>query len=439
MNLRPYLFLVSLFLVFNACKKQDGNVFLSNEGTQGFDGYSYTDTFRLLTCTVREDSLKSDSLSHNLLGIISDPVFGKYSASSFFQFKLPQLNKVISTEQLDSAVLYIQFTSKTAYYGDLASQMAFSVHELSESMTASVTHSDKTYQYNAASAGNFTGKFNPSDSMVIRNLGKTVKGAPGMSVKLSAALAQKLFDASASNLSSQENFLTYFKGLALVPAADPLSGTGVIAAINMQGSSSFIRVFYNDTLQSDFKVFDNARRFTHYNIGNQGNGINMQKSAGTKASFDTTYVQAMSGAKTRIKIPYLFGLARNNGKKISVGKAEIIIRPLAGTYASPFALPTRLLLLQPNADNNLNAGIIDLLEPFYGGNYNAVSNEYRFNVTRHIQSLFSDYQNKGIDNNRGFFLITPSDFPIAPSRMVADMRKGIPGSGIEFKLIYTEL
>jgi hypothetical protein len=147
----------------------------------------------------------------------------------------------------------------------------------------------------------------------------------------------------------------------------------------------------------------------------------------------------MTGAKLFIKIPYLFGIIKNKAKKISVGKAEIFIRPVSGTYNSPFSLPARLLLLQPNPDNNLNAGIIDLAEPFYGGSYNSVNNEYKFNITRHIQSLFSDYQLRGINNNRGLFLITPSDYPIAPSRMQVDTRKGIAKAGIEFKLIFTEL
>ncbi len=172
-------------------------------------------------------------------------------------------------------------------------------------------------------------------------------------------------------------------------------------------------------------------------MSNQGPDITKQKSS--KASFDTTYAQAMGGAKTWIRFPNLFGLVPKNGKKISVGKAELIIRPVAGTYPAAFPLPKRMLVLQPDAITNLNAGIIDLLEPFYGGTYDAAKNEYRFNVTRHVQSLFTDYQIKGVNNNRGLFLSIPTDYPVTPSRIVLDMRKGLKDAGIEFKLIYTEL
>ena len=80
--------ILSLLLIA-ACKKESDNVFFDSDGALGFDGYLYTNQLDLLTRTVREDSLKSDSLSHNLIGLINDPNFGTYKASSFFQFPSP--------------------------------------------------------------------------------------------------------------------------------------------------------------------------------------------------------------------------------------------------------------------------------------------------------------------------------------------------------------
>ena len=165
----------------------------------------------------------------------------------------------------------------------------------------------------------------------------------------------------------------------------------------------------------------------------------MQKSASSSSDFDTSYVQAMTGAKTHIQFPNLFSIIKNTSKKIAIGKAELIIRPLAGTYASPFSLPSRLLIVQPDLDNGLNAPILDNFEAFYGGKYDAVKNEYKFYITRHMQSLFTDYQVNGKNTNKGLYLIVPSDLPIAPSRMVIDSRKRVVDQGIQLKLIYTEL
>ncbi len=146
----------------------------------------------------------------------------------------------------------------------------------------------------------------------------------------------------------------------------------------------------------------------------------------------------MTGSKTHIRIPTLFNIAKN-GKTLSIAKAEIIVRPVAGSYNVTYPLPSRLLLLQPSQTNNLNNGVLDLAEPFYGGNLNSITTEYKFNITRHIQNLFIDYQRKGVDNNRGLFLIVPTDYPVAPSRIMLDTRKKIANAGIEFRLYYSEL
>lgn len=439
MNLRIVFILLLSFVFVSSCRKQDDNVFLENETTSGFDGYSSTDTLMVHTSTVREDSLKTDSLSHNLIGVINDPVFGKYQASSYFQLKLPQVGNVISTNTLDSVVLFLQFTSTTAYYGDLNSEISFNVYELSESMGSAVTHSNQSYTYDNTPIGTFTGRFNVTDSLAYTSLGTSYKGAPGISIKLSTAFAQKMFNATANDLSSQSNFLSFLKGLVLVPTNTPPSGTGAIAAINLKGTYSMLRIYYNGNMQSDFKVFDDCERFSNYTISNQGSEMLSQKVLKGTSDFDTTFVMAMSGAKTYIQLPELFNIVPNNGKLISVGKAEIVIRPLAGTYNAPFTLPKRMLLFVKDKETGLNAGMIDMLEPFYGGTYNASKNEYRFNVTRYVQSLYTDYQLKGTNNNLGMYLAIPSDSPVAPSRIMIDASKGNVGSGIEFKLIYTEL
>jgi hypothetical protein len=333
----------------------------------------------------------------------------------------------------------LQFTSSTAYYGDLTSQVSFDVHELTESMNSSVTHCDKSYTFDNTPIGSFNGKFNIKDSLAYNNLGVINKGAPGISIKLSNAMAQKLFNATATDLSSQSNFLSFFKGIALVPTGTPASGSGAIAAINLKGAFTRLRVYYNGNMQSDFKVFDDCERFSSYSVSNQGADINQQKALNGAASFDTTYVMAMAGAKTFIQLPELFNIVPTNGKLISVGKAEVVIRPLAGSYNAPFTLPKRMLLFVKDKETGLNAGMIDMLEPLYGGTYNATKNEYRFNITRYIQSLYTDYQLKGTNNNLGLYLAIPSDSPVAPSRIMIDAKKGGSGSGIEFKLIYTEL
>lgn len=435
--MRNKLFLLPVLIVFlvSSCKKQKNNVFLNNNQNSGFNGVGYVDTFKLITRTVREDSLKTDSLSYNLIGSINDPTFGVYKAETFFELALPQFGNVISSKKFDSAVLFLQYTSTIAHYGDLNSIQNLEVVELNESMTASKQYSNNSYNVSPTVIGTYNGKFTPTDSSKYRNFKKIETIAPTLKITLSNAFGNKLFNASSSDLSSQASFLNYIKGIGIRVIGTPSSNSGAITSINLKGTFSKVRVYYDDTTHSDFVINPDSKRISTYQVSNQSSEIIKQKT--NKFNFDTGFVQSLTGAKLKIEIPNLFKIISN--KTIAVNKAEIYIRPLAGTNTSPFKIPSRLLLLQPNASNNLNAGIIDLIEPFYGGTYNSVSNYYKFNVTRHIQDLFIDKQLKGIDNNRGFFLIIPTDNPVTPSRLFVDTRKGLKDVGIEFKLYYAEL
>ncbi|MBC7426737.1 MAG: hypothetical protein H7321_09400, partial [Bacteroidia bacterium] len=117
-------------------------------------------------------------------------------------------------------------------------------------------------------------------------------------------------------------------------------------------------------------------------------------------------------------------------------KAEIIFKPLAGSYNAPFSLPKRLVLFQPDPNTGLNYLILDYLNNT--GEYDAINNQYKFNVTRHVQNLFNDKIFRNTDNNLGFYLAIPSDSPLTPSRIALDTRKGIAG-GFALKLYYTKL
>lgn len=435
MRNKSFLFFILIVFLVSSCKKQKNNVFLTNNQNSGFNGVGYIDTFKLITRTVREDSLKTDSLSYNLIGAINDPTFGVYKAETYFELALPQFGNVISSKRFDSAVLYLQYTSTTANYGDLNSIQSLEVVELNESMTANKQYSNISYNVSPTIIGTYNKKFTPSDSTKYRNQKKIETIAPTLKINLSNAFGNKLFNASSTDLSSQANFLNYIKGIGIRVTGNPSSNSGSIASINLKGTFSKVRVYYDDSTHSDFVINPDSKRISTYQVSSQSSEIIKQKTS--KFNYDTGFIQSLTGAKLKIEIPNLFKIINN--KTIAVNKAEMYIRPLSGTNVSPFKIPSRLLLLQPNSTNNLNAGIIDLIEPFYGGTYNSVSNYYKFNITRHIQDLFIDKQLKGVDNNRGFYLIIPTDNPVTPSRLFVDTRKGIKDAGIEFKLYFTEL
>ena len=121
------------------------------------------------------------------------------------------------------------------------------------------------------------------------------------------------------------------------------------------------------------------------------------------------------------------------------------------TVSEAYTAPSRLLLLQPSEEDGSNAFIQDLVDVLfprsqawvgftsYGGSYNTIDETYSFGVTRHLQLLLDTYLNSGEDNNRGFYLIIPSDNPVTPSRVVLDTDNSGSAKNIQLKVTYTKL
>ena len=79
--LSALLFLTLLF----SCKK-DGK--LTPDFDNGNLAISYLDTFAITTSVEREDSLRTDALALNMIGIYNDPIFGYVSSSLYTQVLL---------------------------------------------------------------------------------------------------------------------------------------------------------------------------------------------------------------------------------------------------------------------------------------------------------------------------------------------------------------
>src|SRR5882762_3776514 len=77
-----------LLIVFSSCKK---NSFIGKDILPSTDdvGAVFTDTFSLITNTIRDDSVLSSSTINNLAGTLFDPLFGKSYAAFFSEFLLP--------------------------------------------------------------------------------------------------------------------------------------------------------------------------------------------------------------------------------------------------------------------------------------------------------------------------------------------------------------
>jgi len=95
---------------------------------------TFTDTVTIISNTVKEDSLRTDTLfSKHLLGNYNDPVFGKSQASIYTQVLLPTNNVNFGDSlKLDSIVLTLAYNG---FYGDTSIPQTVEVYELNEDLS----------------------------------------------------------------------------------------------------------------------------------------------------------------------------------------------------------------------------------------------------------------------------------------------------------------
>jgi hypothetical protein len=93
-------------------------------------------------------------------------------------------------------------------------------------------------------------------------------------------------------------------------------------------------------------------------------------------------VQAGTGLKMRIDIPYLKELIKNFDVAINKAELEVSVIPASATTERP--APTRMFLLPADSLNaNQISGMDDINELYYDGNLK--SEKYRFGITRYVQ------------------------------------------------------
>lgn len=415
-----------LFVFTSGCKKRDDLISLNTGSIEPTDLY-YTDTLTVLSSTIREDSIPSRmSSNQQLAGKMNDPVFGISEAAIYTQVRLATLNNLIeAVNGADSAFIFLPFTSTIATYGNLNSTQQFEVFELDADLDATKTYySTDSVLYKPTSIGTYSGIYNFSDSVMVKD--SVVRNVlPGIKIYLSNEFANKLIDAGPNNINTQSSFVSFMKGVCIKPIGNPAAGEGAVVGFNFKANAAQIHVYYDGNKHANYLLDSAALKFSQYKFSQQPAEISVQKGLAA-GNFDTTYVQALTGAKTFFRFPNLFSLANN--EKIFIHKAELVIPVFKDLVTTNYKAPTRLLLNQPDEKTGRNLPLIDLItsESTYGGIYDEARGQYKFTITRHIQDVYSAYFNHGDDFNFGLYLTNTIDLPITPARVVIDARKDNP-------------
>lgn len=386
-------------IALGACRKPDPDI--GNELLPSDPLGVVVDTVELQAFTRLDTNFRSSALSRQLLGSFMDPTFGLTKAGIVTQVRLSASNiglgQDLSGLVADSIVLALAFDGANYAYGNLDPQV-FRAHELDERLSI-----DSVYRSNRVPATTGPdlvavrgGRITPQPLKKPFILGDSL--APQLRLRFSDSLAQRFIQAFGTNaLSSNDAFLDFFKGLYItVDNRGQAPYQGAVLYFNLLSAPSKLTLYYRDTASSsptltralDFPINANCVRYT---VVEHDRSLALEPGlaealADTNAPSARTYVQALAGVRTIIRIP---GLMAFRDRAQVLAKAELLLpldRP-AYPYHPP---PAQLVPFRRDAAGQ-EAFLPDLIGGIgaLDGNYRQDEMAYRFNITRWAQQVIS--------------------------------------------------
>lgn len=378
----------AIFLLFSVlltqCKRPEQDLGLGLQSEEDLLNVTKTDTLTLEVFNVLEDSLRTDELSLSLLGNYIDELTGPVRTSFYTQLRLETPDIVFGTNPVaDSLVLSFNYSGRA--YGRFAPQY-FEVRELLEDLSIdSVYYSGRDFEtdvVNLIEPGDEVHQFNLVDQIFFAEDDSV--GAQ-LRLRMQSELADRLITAGEEVYDSNDNFQDFFKGIYVRST----SGEGGIVALNLLSGESTMTLYYHnddDTLSFDYTINSLCARTSKFEHSFSGPLAGLNNDEEIPAP-NQVVVQAAAGAKAKVVFPHIDRF--NEIESRTVNKAELIV-PVTDGRDSRFGLQSLLFCLTENADGepvSLPGQLSSLID--IDGNYDAVNNEYRFNISR----WFQDYLN----------------------------------------------
>lgn len=355
------------------------------------------DTLTLKMSTIIMDSVVTSGQNKILIGRTKDDVFGEIKSSSFFEitpesFGINSRNNAV----FDSLALYLTYDNY--YYGDTLKTFKLSVFPL-----------ERRLKLNSDGSLYNTSHFNYSSNEIgnISFLPRPTKANNYLKINMDKTYGQSLFNLMKSgNVESQEYFLNFFKGLALVPSNDNRAflsfGIGNTIELSSESISTVMRMYYHtksDNGADDTKYtldFGVKTGYQYNKIAYDFSNSELQNltpknplssiSVGNKA-----YQLSALGIYTKIEVPYINNIL-NLYPNISILDANMNIKPAFGTYDKQSYLPESLKYYVADKTNSI-------LSSFTNSNGQEVSitlstnnefqnnSQYSFSVTDYLKNM----------------------------------------------------
>ena len=355
----------------------------------------YTDTLTVKTSTVLLDSVRTSTASQMLAGSYNDPQFGKVSANSYFEYggvlNLDN-NKVY---QYDSVALSMTYSY---IQGDTTQPFTLNVHRLKDTLDNKTYYNYSSVAYDPKPFVSATFRPAPSQNNTVR-------------VALPEAYGRSIFGSYAAGVTTLQQFVSRFKGFALIPNANNKAIIG-FPAVGIQ-----VQLYYHEfgsPLQSGVAIRPTNRRFNQVQSQKSGTvlaNLKPLKPISSQQLGGYSYVQDALGIVTKIEIPNLKNLSKDG--PIAFNRAELFIKPdLNFPPNGIFRIP-ELVLAETDETNRVlrSKGDLELLlsddAAVYSGQispqisqFSARFQQYDFVLTNYLEAI-----NSGFKKSKGLLLM----------------------------------
>lgn len=363
-----YVLLCAAILLLCSCERESNTYEVGNSLMSAQSKVAMIDTLTLKMSTIMKDSVVTSGKSAIMVGNIKDHTFGTVNSVSMFELTPASYSLAATTNVVfDSIVMYL--TNNDFYYGDTLKTFKLDVHPMADriKLNNGYLYNSSDLKYSSVSIG--SAEFFPrpnTDSSFVR-------------IKLDQSYGQNIFNLlKTKDATSQEYFLNFYKGLALVPSSNnnAMLRFGINSSYETQISnatkekvSNVVRMYYhtasvNGTEEVKYTLDLNPSSTYQYNkiksdfTGSDLAGLTPSNPIESKNLGNRTYLMAGIGVYTKVEIPYLKTL-KNLYTNYRIISADLSLSPAAGYYSNQFYNPMVMHYYLGDKKNNIISSFVE--------------------------------------------------------------------------------
>ncbi|MCX6182870.1 MAG: DUF4270 family protein [Bacteroidetes bacterium] len=413
-----FIAFLSFSFLLHSCKKES-NVGSGLIPDDDILNSTLIDTFTVDASTIKFDSILTEKISKVAVGELNDMDFGITSGQWFSQFLLSSTNVSFGVNpKIDSVILSFHVDT---IYGSKGQASTFKAYALDEAFSSSVT------SYWSKSSLAYTKELGSSAFLADTGVVK---------IKLQDSLGTYILNATATDLSSNDKFATYFKGLVIKSAQSSLlPGEGTLYMVNPTHLQTKITLYYHNDASTGLSYKLNipaaARYFAKYEHDYSGTDLNNHLYSSSLGQSEL-YIQPLGGTAVMLTFPHLNKWA--NDKQIIIHRAELVFPRKVGTDNIYTAANGAVLFkdslgstfLLPDFGDTDHKGMSSPGSGiYYGGGLN--NGEYRFLISKYLQKKITLKE----DITKLILLVNAN--AVTPNRTILDGTN--PGGASKTKLL----